>query len=83
MNLVTLSEESALIPLLAHARTIAHRYFVAQQDSPDSPTIPVRSAPLPSDPVAFLMWADMGANQYNAMEHFGDVDRALDLIVQV
>ena len=60
-----------------------YEYYVTQIGSPDSPTYAVRSSPARHEPVAFLMWADMGANQYNSMDHFGDVDRALDLVHQV
>ena len=60
-----------------------YEYYVVQNDSPQSPTYAFRSAPTPDDPVAFLMWADMGSNQYNSYDHYGDVDRALDLITQV
>lgn len=60
-----------------------YEYQVAEGTFAPSSVFEFRSAPSPSDPVAFLMWADMGTDQYNNLEHFGNVNNALKLIQQV
>ncbi len=60
-----------------------YEYRVVQDIGPPSDIFTVRAAPRSTDPVAFLMWADMGADQYDQLVDWGDVDMAGQLIQQV
>ena len=62
-----------------------YAYKVGQEENPPSELsreFTFRAPKAAGDsatPTKFLMWADMGTDQYNTLEHFGNVDNALAL----